>query len=204
MTPEEIAAMQAENLAFKVEAEKNKAKPPPIPIVPPPEDASLEEKAKKDRETKEAASKNQRSLESAINFSVASKEFIKNNKALLPPSIESLFTQADKETYDSAIEKANAIKVGIVSEFFLVQANMDQLTGPQKIEVDNFFKLTKTGKQDRVENVYSMIFEPTLEMARKIEKARQLNNGDKNQTDGEKVLADRMMKMSRQHYLGET
>ena len=167
------------------------------------DDPSLADKARKLREDQESNSKKEQSLESAINFTTGSKEFIKNNATLLPKTIEGIFSQAEKETYDSKVEKANAIKSGIISEFFAVQANMDQLTGPQKIEIDNFLKLTKNGKQERVENIYSMIFEPTLEMVRKIEKARQLNNGTKNQSDGEKALAERMMKLSRKHYLGE-
>lgn len=167
------------------------------------DDPSLADKARKQREDLESNAQKEKSLESAINFTIGSKEFVKNNASLLPKTIEGIFAQAEKETYDTKIEKANAIKSGIISEFFAVQANMDQLTGPQKIEVDNFLKLTKNGKQERVENIYSMIFEPTLEMVRKIEKAKQLNNGDKNQTDGEKALAERMMKLSKKHYLGE-
>lgn len=138
-----------------------------------------------------------------MNFNIAGKDFVKNNEGLLPKSIESLFAQAEKEKYDSAIDKANAIKVGVVSEFFAVQANMDLLTSSQKVELEEFLKLTKNAKQDRIENVYAMIFEPTLETLRKVEKAKQVNSGAKDQSNAEKALADRMMKQSKKHYLGD-
>jgi hypothetical protein len=167
------------------------------------DDPSLADKAKKERENQDAQAASQKAMESAINFNISSKDFVKNNGSLLPKTIESIFVQAEKQNYDSAIQKANAIKAAIISEVFIVKDWVEHLTGPQKIEVENFLKLTNNGKQERVDNIYSMIFEPTLEMVRKIEKAKQLNNGAKNQTDGEKALAERMMKMSKKHYLGE-
>lgn len=167
------------------------------------DDPSLADKAKKEREANDAQAASQKAMESAINFNISSKDFVKNNASLLPKTIDSIFVQAEKQNYDSAMQKANAIKAAIISEVFVVKEWVEHLTGPQKIEVENFLKLTNNGKQERVDNIYSMIFEPTLEMVRKIEKAKQLNNGAKNQTDGEKALADRMMKMSKKHYLGE-
>lgn len=167
------------------------------------DDPSLADKVRKEQEDKDGKAKYEKSLTSAINFSVSSKDFLKVNQSLLPKSIESLFTQAEKENYGSAIDKANAIKVGIVSEYFSVQANHDLLTPSQKNELDDFLKLTKNGKESRVESIYSMIFEPTLETARKIEKAKQVNSGGKDQSDSEKALADRLMKLSKAHYLGE-
>lgn len=167
------------------------------------DDPSLADKAKKEREDQEAHNRSQKAMESAINFNISSKDFVKINASLLPKTVESIFVQAEKQNYDSAMQKANAIKAAIISEVFVVKEWVEHLTGPQKIEVENFLKLTNNGKQERVDNIYSMIFEPTLEMVRKIEKAKQLNNGSKNQTDGEKALAERMMKMSKKHYLGE-
>lgn len=217
-TDEEVAAMEAAHKAaldkitndHKAELEKlnkgKKTKSDPDPDDDDDEnddDDDLSDKARKEREKKEKASGREKSLEAAINFNVGSKNFLKDNEGLLPKNIESIFSAAEKETYDSAIEKANAIKAAVVSEYFSVQANHDFLTGAQKIEVDNFLKLTKNGKQEKVESVYSMIFEPTLENQRKVLKAKELNNGDKNQTSAEKALADRMMKASKKHYLGD-
>lgn len=186
------------DLTARLEALEKKGAPPP-----PPEDPSLADKARKEREDNEKKAGYEKTLESALNFNISGKEFIKSNAALLPKNIEGLFAQAEKENYGSAIEKANAIKVGIVSEFFAVQANHDLLTAGQKNQLDDFLKLTKTGKQDRIESIYSMIFEPTLETLRKVEKAKQVHSGGKDQTDSEKMYADKMIKMSKKHYLGE-
>lgn len=206
MTPEEIAAMKAENEKLKADLEASKKqahKPEPKPEPKPEDDPSLADKARLEREANDKKVRHERSLESALNFNIAGPNFLKDNVGLLPKTIESIFVAAEKEKYDSAVDKANAIKVGVVSEFFAVQANHDLLTAGQKIELDDFLKLTKNGKQDRVENVYAMIFEPTLETLRKVEKAKQLNTGTKNQSDAEKQLADKMMKASKKHYLGD-
>lgn len=162
----------------------------------------LSDLARKQRENEENQKKHEKNLEQAINFNVQSKDFIKLNASLLPKTVEGIFQQAEKENYGSAIEKANAIKVGIVQEYFAIQANMDLLTTAQKIEVDDFLKLTKNGKQDKIASVYSMIFEPALETQRKIEKAKQVHVDGKDQTDSEKALADKLMKLSQKHYLG--
>lgn len=179
------------------------AKLPKEPEKKAEDDPTLADKARKEREDNEKKQGYEKTLESALNFNIAGKDFVKVNAGLLPKTIESLFTQAEKEIYGSAIEKANAIKVGVVSEFFAVQANHDLLTGSQKIQLDEFLKLTKNGKQDRIENIYSMIFEPTLETLRKVEKAKQVNSGGKDQSDSEKMQVERMIKMSKKHYLGE-
>lgn len=209
MTPEEITAMKAENEKMKADhAKALKERDDEIAKLKPPgkkddDDASLADKVRKENEEKAKAQKHEKSLEAALNFNIAGKDFVKNNIGLIPKTIEGLFEKAEKENYGSAVAKANDIKVGIVEEFFAVQANHDLLTSGQKIELEDFKKLTKNVKQERVESIYSMIFEPTLETLRKVEKAKQLNNGAKNQTDSEKELADRMMKKARKHYLGD-
>ena len=193
----DLEALKSQNADLMKRLEALEGKKPD-----PKEDPDLAEKARKEREAGEKSATHEKSLTAAIEFNASSKDFVKLNQSLIPKSIESIFAQAEKEKYDSAIDKSNAIKAGIISEFFAVQTNYDLLTGPQKNELDVFLKLTKNGKQERVENIYSMIFEPTLESIRKIEKAKQLNNGSKDQSDGEKALADRMMKLSKKHYLG--
>lgn len=205
MTPEEIAAMKAENEKQKADlaardAELEKLKNPPKPKE---DDPTLADKARKEREEKDGKQKYERSLGSAMKFNMSAADFLKSNAGLLPKTIEGIFTAAEKSTYDSEIEKANEIKVGVVSEFFAVQENVDQLTGPQKVELEDFRKLTKNVQKERVENIYAMIFEPTLETKRKVEKAKELNTGTKNQSDAEKLLADKMMRASKAHYLGD-
>lgn len=213
MNEEELKALKEANpkaydsyMALKGENDKLKAKPNPEPDPKPdpkPDDKDLADKARLAREEADKKKGYEKSLEGALNFNIGGPAFLKDNAALLPKTVEGIFVAAEKEKYDSAIEKANAIKVGVVSEFFAVQANHDHLTGSQKIEIDEFLKLTKNGKQERVETIYSMIFEPTLETLRKVHKAKELNNGAKNQTDSEKMLAERMMKLSKAHYLGD-
>ena len=206
MTPEEIAAMQAENAKLRTDMEALRNTPPPAPPAPPapkPDDPSLADKARKEREDLEKKGKYEKSLGGALRFNMGGAEFVKSNAGLLPKTIEGIFSAAEKETYDSEVDKANAIKVGVVSEFFAVQANMDLLTGSQKVELDDFLKLTKNVKQERIESIYAMIFEPTLETLRKVEKAKQINSGGKDQSNAEKMLADRMMKQSKKHYLGD-
>lgn len=213
MDEKELAALKESNpkayesyMALKGENDKLKATPPPDKDKDKDkdkDDKDLADKARLAREETDKKKSYEKSLEGALNFNIAGPNFLKDNAALLPKTVESIFVAAEKEKYDSAIEKANAIKVGVVSEFFAVQANHDLLTAAQKIEIDEFLKLTKNGKQERVETIYSMVFEPTLETLRKVQKAKELNNGAKNQTDAEKQLADRMMKMSKKHYLGD-
>lgn len=212
MDEKELAALKESNpkaydsyMSLKGEHDKLKSAPPapPTPPPPPPDDPSLADKVRKEQEAKDQASKREKSLEGAIGFVHASKDFLKSNSGLLPKTIEGVFAQADKEKYDSAVDKANAIKVEIVKEFFSVQANLDLLTQTQKNEVEDFLKLTKNGKQDRIESMYSMVFEPTLETLRKVEKAKQLQIDPKNQSDAEKALTDKMLKAAKKHYLGD-
>lgn len=209
MDEKELAALKESNPKayesyMNLKGENDKLKTPPKKDdPPPPDDKDLADKARIEREKKEKDSKHEKSLTAAITFNHASKDFVKANAGLLPKSVEGIFAAAEKETYDSAIEKSNAIKVGIVQEYFAVQANHDLLTASQKIELDEFLKLTKNGKQDRIENIYAMIFEPTIETARKIEKARQVNDGRKDQTDAEKAYTDRMKEIGQKHFLGD-
>lgn len=205
MTDDEVAALKASHDAAlkKVQddhkAELDKLKPPPKKE----DDPSLSDKARQQRELDEKNKQSERSLESAVVFNQSIKDFMKNNVGLLPKTIESLFTAAEKETFDSQVQKANELKVGIVQEFFAVQANLDLLTAAQKVELEDFLKLTKTGKQDRAQTMYAMIFEPALETLRKVEKAKQVGQGSNEQSSSEKALAEKMFKASRKHYLGD-
>lgn len=200
----QLADLKADNEKFKALAETSRIELEKFRSASPKEeDPSLADKARKEREVNEGKQKYEKSLEAALNFNIQGKAFSKLNEGLIPKSVEGIFVQAEKEKYDSAIDKANAIKTGVVSEFFAVQANHDLLTSSQKVELEEFLKLTKNGKQERIETVYAMIFEPTLETLRKIEKAKQVNSGHKSQSDVEKQLTDRMMKQSKKHYLGD-
>jgi hypothetical protein len=196
--PDPVEALKTQNaeLLKRLEALEGKSKPPP-------EDPDLLEKAKKEREEKEAKGADAKALEAALRFTMGSKEWVKNNGSLLPKDIEGVITNADKETYDSAVEKAGAVQSSILQSFFQVQENLDLLTPSQKTAIEEFLKLTKNGKQVKAPTLYDSIFEPTFEMLKRIKKAEQLNSKDKFQSDGEKALAERMMTLSKKHYLGD-
>lgn len=186
-----------EELKSRLEAMEKKLKPPE-------DDPDLSDKVKKEQEQKDKQAADKKSLERALKFTMGSKDWLKNNQALLPKTVAGVFAQADKETYGSEVEKANDIMVSIVQEFFAEQANLDLLTDDQKSALEDFRKLTKNIKQERVGNIYSMIFEPTLETLRKIEKAKQLRDGGAEQTNDTKAYVDRMHNLAKEHYLGVT
>lgn len=191
-TAEKLSALEKENADLKTkyaDYEKQKLK----------ENESLGDKAKaaRDRDLENAH------LESALKFNLTSSDFLKNNEALLPKEVTDIFKAAETEKYDSAVQKASAIKSDVIQEFFKLQANVDLLTPSHKLALEQYLKLTKNGKEEKAEYVYENIFEPALNMLRSVKKAEQLNKSEKNQSDGEKAYADRMMKMSRKHYLGE-
>ena len=189
---DELAKTKAE-----IEALKKTATPPKE------DDPDLQKKAAKEREEKDKRNSDSKRLESALKFNLGAQDWLKQNETLLPKNIAGIFAAAEKETYENAIDKDSAIKAGVVQEFFSVQANVDLLTPGLKSALEDYLKLTKNGKQDKAQHIYDTVFEPAFAMLKAVKKAEQLNNGQKNQTDGEKALAERMMKLSKKHYLGE-
>ncbi len=194
----DLATMKTENAALmaRLEALEGKKKDPP-------EDPELIQKAKDQRALDDKKSLDEKQLESAIRFGLKSEEFLKTNASLLPKDVADIFKTADKEKYSNQIEKDAAIKSGIVQSFFSVQANMDLLTGTQKTVLDEYLKLTKTSKQDKAQHIFDTIFEPTFEMLRRIKKAEALNKGFGAEGDSETAYKNRMIALSRKHYLGE-
>jgi len=166
-------------------------------------DDDLAEKARKEREASDKAGQNQKQLESALSFSLKSKDWLKDNAPLLPKTIPGIFEAASKENYSNAIEKDNAIKCGIVSEFFAVQENVDLLTASQRSALEDFNKLTKNVKQERAQLIYDTLFEPTFEMLKRVKKAEQLRKGVVEPSDAEAAYKAKMIGISRKHYLGE-
>ena len=206
MTDEEVAALKAEHeKALKAKDDEiGKLKTPPKKDDPPaPDDKSLAEKAEAERKAKEAKDLESKSLEAALKFNLGSKDFVKNNASLLPQNIQGIFDAAEKENYASAVQKANAIKVGIVSEFFAQQGNLDLLTDHQKQTLEDFKKLTKDVKEERVQGIFDSIFEPTLETLRKVKKAEALQKGLATPSDAQDAYKQRLMAGSRKHHLGE-
>lgn len=168
------------------------------------DDSTLNDKVKKDQEAKDKQSKDSAELESALRFSLGSKDWLKTNSSLLPKEVEGLFNAAEKETYGSAIEKAQALKAGIIQSFFSIQANVDLLTPGLKSALEDYLKLTKNGKQERAQSIYDNVFEPAFEMLKRVKKAEQLRaTGSTEGTDSETAYKNRMMALSKKHYLGE-
>ena len=132
--------------------------------------------------------------------------FVKENKDLLPAEIAAIVTQANKETYDNASAKAGAMKSAIIQSYFAVQANLDQITPAQKVQLDDYLKLTKTGKEQRAAEIYENIFEPALETVRRVKKAEEVGRsrtGFGLSTEGNTAYKDKLVAMARKTHLGE-
>ena len=192
-----VAALKADVEKWKALAEKDKSK------VDPPVDPDLGEKARLEREKLDAASNRDRRLESSVRFNLGASEFLKKNEPLLPKEVKDIFSQAEKENFADAIEKDSAIKSGLIQAFFQVQANVDLLTVGQKAALDEYLKLTKTGKQDKTQSLYDMVFEPAFEMLKRVKRAEALSKGHSGGSDSESAYKDRLVNSSRKHYLGE-
>lgn len=167
------------------------------------DDEGLDDKARKERESKEKEAANSKLMEKAISFTMGAKDWLKTNEAILPKTVPGIFEAAEKENYGNAIEKANAIKVGVVQEFFAQQANLDLLTDSQKSALADFKALTKNEKSERVQGIYESVFEPAFESLKRERKAAQLRNGQTDPTDRQSAHLAKMQQVSRKYYLKE-
>lgn len=170
---------------------------------PPKEDPDLTEKARRQRELDQKKTGDVRALEAALRFNIDAPNFLKNNAALLPKDITDIFKAADAEKFETAIEKDAAIKAGIIQSFFAVQSNLDLLTPGLKASLEDYLKLTKNGKQEKAQAIYDSIFEPAFDTLRRVKKAEALNKGFGNPGGSEDAYKNRMMSLSKKHYLGE-
>lgn len=161
------------------------------------DDDDLATKAAKEREAKDKETASTAKLEKAIRFTSGLPDFLKTNATLLPKSIEGIVAQAEKEKYENAVDKADAVKVAVVSEFFAVQANLDLLTESQKNALAEFQALTKNVKQERVQQVYDMVFEPAFETLKRVTKAKQVRDGEVDPGNARAAYAKRMAELSK-------
>lgn len=168
---------------------------------PEGDEDDLATKAAKERQQKEIESAKAKDLEKAMRFDIGVKAWHKDHIKMLPKTIEGIIVQADKENYGSTFEKTNAIKAGIVTEFFAVQENLDLLTDAQKIELEDFKKLTKNEKQDRVGKIYDNIFEPTFDQLKRLEKAKQVSKGFDDGSTVQDAYKQKMVEISKKRYL---
>lgn len=200
-----INDIKAENERLKQEMEKLKT-PPKKDDKNAGDDDDLQTKAKKEKEESEKSSNNAKQIEGAIKFNIGVADFVKNNKDILPSEVETILKVAEKENYDTASAKASAVKVGIIQSFFAIQANLDTLTQAQKSQLEDFQKLTKNGKEDRAAHVYENIFEPAIEMLKKLKKAEEVGKARSGFSSGSSVeneYKDRLMKQALKSHLKE-
>lgn len=173
---------------------------------PPKDDDDLIKKVAKDKETNEEIAKQTKEIERALGFNMRIDMFVKENKDLLPAEVSAIVAQANKETYDSAAAKAGAMKSAIIQSYFAVQANLDSITPAQKVALDDYLKLTKTGKEQRAADIYENIFEPALETVRRVKKAEEVSrsrSGFGVNTETNTAYKDRLVAISRRTHLGE-
>ncbi len=167
------------------------------------EDDDLASKAKKAQDEKDKKGSDSKALESALKFTMGSAEWLKTNASLLPKDVEGIFAAAEKETYDDAVQKASAVKSGLIQTFFKVQENLDLLTGAQKTALEDWQKLTKNGKEEKAQSVFDSIFEPTFEMLKRIKKAQQVNkSGQREGDDAENAYKNKLMNSGKKHHMG--
>lgn len=170
------------------------------------EDDDLRVKARKHREREEGRVADQRRLEGALKFNLGLTEFVKANVDLLPKEVQDIVRLSEKERYDSALDKASALKAAIIDAFFQVQSNLDSLTPGQKGTLDDYLKLSKNGRETKAESIFENIFEPALETMKKVKKAEELGKGKAGfgtSSKGEEDYKNRLMQTSRKTYLGE-
>lgn len=191
---DELRSMNAKLMA-RLEALEGKQ-------TPNPDDDDLAQKAAKERQQKEDEAKKSGKLEAALKFTMGAPEWLKTNESLLPKGVQGIFEQAEKENFANAVEKADSIKVGIVSEFFAVQENVDLLTESQKNTLAEFKKLTKNDKEEKVSSLFSSIFEPTFEMLKRLKKAEQVSKGLGTPSEKEDAYQKRMIELSQKKYGG--
>jgi hypothetical protein len=160
-------------------------------------------KMKKDEETQANQIKR---IENATRFSMGLGKFLADHKPFLPEEVVKVIGVTEKENYDTTEMRANVIKAAMIKSFFEIQANADLLTSNQKIMLDGFFKLTKTAKEEKASEVYENVFEPTLEMLKRVRKAEEVaraNSGFANENDVSSGYRQRLIDRSREIHLGE-
>lgn len=168
-------------------------------------DMSLNDKVKLERDARDKKDSSSKDLESALTFNLMSAEFLKENESVLHSEIKEIFAAAQKEKYESAIEKANATKAAVLQSFFSHQFNLELLTAKQQVSLADYLKLTKTAKEEKAKDLYENLFEPALQSLKRVKKQEELGRSKLGFKDGSKdsQYRDKMMALSRQHYLGE-
>jgi len=216
MNEEELKATIGETAFNAMSAEQKTAllgkvvKPAPATPEPKKDDPApepdLRKKVQKEKDDAEAEKSKMKTIENSLSFNVSIGQFVKDNADVLPEEISEILKRAEKEKYDTAGEKASAIKTAFIESFFSVQANVDALTPKQKSQLDDYLKLTKNGKDQKAESIYENIFEPALESLKRVKKVEELGKARSGIVSGSKVedgYKNRLMEASRKKYLNE-
>jgi hypothetical protein len=202
---EENDRLKKEGEASKTELEKLRAagtKPAPGTK----EEDDLREKARKEKEASEELTTKTKRMEGAIKFNMGIAEFVKTNKDILPEEIQQILKTAANEKYDTEVDRAAAVKAGIIQAFFSIAKNEEALTTNQREALKQYLSLTKKAKEEKAPDVYENIFEPAIETLKKIRKAEELAKGSSGHTVGtnaDQQYKDKLVKASRETYLGE-
>ena len=200
--------LKAENEKLKAAAPKTEPKPDPKPDdkKTTTDEEELRVKAQKDKEASEAQATQARRMEGAVKFNMKVGEFVKTNKEILPEEMEQILKTANTEKYDSEVERANAVRVAMIQSFFGVQKNVDELHANQRKALESYLGLTKKAKEEKAADVFENIFEPAFETLVKLKKAEELAKGAAGfatSSTGENKYKEKLVKASRQTYLGE-
>lgn len=193
-----------QSTSYKKDLDKMKAGGTPAPKAPEKkeEEEDLLSKAKKEDAAKDAASKGDKSLESALSFNLTVSEFVKNNKDILPGDFQKVIDLSNKESYDTPKQKANAVRSGLIQSFFGVQAHVDMLTDNQKKVLADFMKLTKNGKEEQSHTVYENVFEPSFEMLKHLKKAEDKAKTKQSNGTNTTSYKDKLAQGSMNKYFG--
>lgn len=164
---------------------------------------SLNDKARLEREDRDRKNADSKALESALTFSLTSSEFLKQNESILPKGASEIFKLADKEKYDSPIQKSNAIKAGLIDLHFGQQSHVDYLTDYQKEALADYQKLTKNGKEEKANEIYNTLFIPNLNMIKQVKKTEELakaKNGFGGNTDADQAYKSKLTEMAQKKF----
>lgn len=196
----ELADMKAQNDALmkRLDALEKKGK-----TESEGDDDDLSKKAAALKAEKDKAAAGGKALENAVKFNLKSGEFHKSNESLLPKDFKDLLEAAEKENYSSEVEKATAVKAGMVKSFFSQQTNVDLLTPGQKTVLEDWLKMTNTARQEKASEIYDMIFEPTLERLKGMKKAEALSKGFGDTSDAKTAYKNKLIASGKRHFLGE-
>lgn len=167
----------------------------------------LRKKVEDEKNAKEKEQATSKQVEQALAFNMAVDKFVEDHKDLLPGEVPELLKAANKETYDTAADKAKAIKSAVVQSFFAVKENYEALITSQKSKLDDFLKLTKTGKESKADEIYENVFEPALDTMKRLKKAEEVGKANRGFASGGKAedeYKNRLVERSKKTYLRST